>query len=60
MSMTKESAESEMVEHEGVDDVRFKDIHSRIDSIEKSLGIGKHAPKDKTPMERMKERKRHT
>lgn len=57
--MTKESAESEQLEHEGPDDVRFKDLHGRLDGIEKHLGIGKHAPKQKTDMERMKERKRH-
>lgn len=49
-----------MLEHEGGDDVRFSDLHERVNTIEKSLGLGKHAPKKKTDMERMKERKRHT
>ena len=58
--MTKEARESEMLEHEGEDDVRFKDIRERLDGLEKHCGLGKHAPKQKTDMERMKERKRHT
>lgn len=58
--MTKEAAESEVLEHEGEDDVRFKGMHERLDAVEKHCGIGKHAPKKKTDMERMKERKRHT
>lgn len=58
--MTKEAAESEMLEHEGGDDVRFNELHGRVDTIEKTLGLGKHVPKKKTDMERMKERKRHT
>lgn len=58
--MTKEASESQMLEHEGEDDVRFKDLHGRLDALEKHCGLGKHAPKQKTPMERMKERKRHT
>ena len=60
MKMSNEKRESEVLEHEGEDDVRFKDIHGRIDALEKHCGIGKHAPKKKTDMERMKERKRHT
>lgn len=58
--MTKEVAQSEELEHEGLDDVRFKDFHERLNTIEKTLGLGKHAPKKKTDMERMKERKRHS
>lgn len=57
--MANEKTDSEVLEHEGEDDVRFKDVHTRLDGIEKHLGIGKHAPKKKTDMERMKERKRH-
>ena len=60
MAETKEAAESELLDHEGGDDVRFKDVHSRLDAIEKHCGIGKHDPKKKTDMDRMKERKRHT
>lgn len=60
MAETKEASESEMLEHEGGDDVRFNELHDRVNTIEKTLGIGKHAPKKKTDMERMKERKRHT
>lgn len=58
--MTKESRESESLENKGEDDMSFEGCHKRMDGIEKHLGIGKHAPKKKTDMERMKERKRHT
>lgn len=58
--MSGEKRESEMLGHEGEDDVRFKDLHTRVDTIEQTLGIGKHTPKKKTDMERLKERKRHS
>lgn len=57
---SKESRESESLERLGEDDMSFEGVHKRIDGVEKHLGIGKHAPKKKTDMERMKERKRHT
>jgi hypothetical protein len=57
---SKEARESELLEHEGEDEMSFEHVHKRLDGIEKHLGIGKHAPKKKTDMERMKERKRHT
>lgn len=58
--MTKESRDSKLLEHEGEDDLSFEGVHKRLDAVEKHCGIGKHAPKKKTDMERMKERKRHT
>lgn len=59
--MSGEKRESEMLEHEGEDEISFTKAHEqRLDMLEKHCGVGKYAPKRKSEMERMKERKRHS